>query len=67
MPEFVQGPFLAPIKAGMSKLKAHEKAYVVSVVSGGQWPRDRQYQLGLSSQQECQVCASAPGTLLHRH
>eukprot|EP00959_Pyramimonas_sp_CCMP1952_P408200 8554978-Pyramimonas_sp.AAC.1 len=54
MPGFVQGPFLAPIKAGVPKLKAREKAYVVSVVSGGQWPQYRQYQLGLSSQQECQ-------------
>eukprot|EP00959_Pyramimonas_sp_CCMP1952_P064745 1351782-Pyramimonas_sp.AAC.1 len=67
MPEFEQGPILAPIKAGMSKLRAHERAYVVSAVSGGQRPQDRQCQLGLSSQQECPVCATGPGALLHRH
>eukprot|EP00959_Pyramimonas_sp_CCMP1952_P134726 2819494-Pyramimonas_sp.AAC.1 len=54
-------------KSGMSKFRSHEAACVVSVVSGEQWPQDRQFQLGLSAEQDCRVRHAAPGAPLRRH
>ena len=36
------------------------------VVSGGQWPRERQRRAGYDSDELCQRCCSAPESLFHR-
>eukprot|EP00959_Pyramimonas_sp_CCMP1952_P368801 7725044-Pyramimonas_sp.AAC.1 len=48
-------------------LRHDEKAYLRSVVAGGQWPQHRQWLAQCTAGPLCRLCQQAPGALLHRH
>ena len=64
-----RGAVVAPLFAAQYSpwLSAQEQAYLRSVVVDGQWTQQREYRAAETFSQQCALCSSEEGSLIHRH